>query len=309
MSEAPALPQELFDLIIDHLFDDVESLRACALVSSNFLPSSRAHIFSHLKVGPIDHEHSIDELREILARSPTLLLTFMGRGMACLACAWGSTVFAHPRSLQRLAITIESGFVHWANTSKALRTSIHLTLSMQTLTCLKEVILKWVTFDERDNLDFGATLVACAGSPLTQIAHLSIDLDTRVLELLSRWILLPESPLKLTHLTSLACTLDGKFDHITLQRLLDCAPNLQHLRLKNGSGRALALNDLVHLRTLCIDTLAPLEPRVRWLASSIIFPPQPVSLVINMMSESGSPEVVQLAAADAGWGNFDPLRV
>jgi hypothetical protein len=73
MSEAPALPQELFDLIIDHLFDDVESLRACALVSSNFLPSSRAHIFSHLKVGPIDHEHSIDELREILARSPYLV--------------------------------------------------------------------------------------------------------------------------------------------------------------------------------------------------------------------------------------------
>jgi hypothetical protein len=152
-----------------------------------------------------------------------------------------------------LAITIESGFVHWANTSEALRTSIHLMISMQTLTCveltglyglpftlfancsqLKEVILKWVTFDERDNLDFGATLVACAGSPLTQIAHLSIDLDTRVLELLSRWILLPESPLKLTHLTSVACTLDGKFDHITLQRLLDCAPNLQHLRLKNG---------------------------------------------------------------------------
>lgn len=66
----------------------------------------------------------------------------------------------------------------------------------------------------------------------------------------------------------------------------------------------LALNDLVHLRTLCIDTLAPLEPRVRWLASSIIFPPQPVSLVINMMSESGSPEVVQLAAADAGLGQL-----
>ncbi|KAJ6543954.1 hypothetical protein B0H19DRAFT_292100 [Mycena capillaripes] len=266
MSAAPTLPQELFDYIIDHLFDDVESLRACALVSSNLFSSSRTHIFSHVKVGPVDPEHHIDELREILARSPYLvtyvhslhLYDYIMRRHSWMeewpeSLAPGVAEFLRTLALKRFAVTIDSGFVHWANVSKALRKAIHHTMSTEKLTCveltglyglpfkllancpvLKSVTLKWVTFDERDNLDFGVTLAACEGSPLTLLTHLSLDLDTRVLEHLSRWILLPESPLKITSLKSFTCTLDGRFDYITIQRLLlECASSLEYFRLKN----------------------------------------------------------------------------
>ncbi|KAJ7265951.1 hypothetical protein B0H12DRAFT_1100275 [Mycena haematopus] len=337
-----ALPQELFDYIIDQLFDDLKTLRSCALVSTNFHLSSRPHILSHLRVGPLDPEHSIDELNQILASSPYLtnrvhslhLWDNIMRRHSWLeewtaSLAPGVAEFSRTLgSLKRFVITIESGFVHWANVSHALRTSVHLVLSMPTLTCLeltglyglpftlfancpalKSVALKWVTFDERDNLDFATTLAACAGSPTTLLNHLSLDLDTRVLELLSRWILLPESPLKITQLTSLACTLDGRVDYITVQRLLgDCAPTLQHFRLKHVDGM-FDLSSLVHLHTLSIDVVAPLESRVLWLRSSIILPPQPVSLVINMTSETWSPEVLRLAAADSALAQSHFTRV
>ncbi|KAJ7136654.1 hypothetical protein C8R44DRAFT_360856 [Mycena epipterygia] len=327
MQAGPVLPQELFDLVIDHLFDDLESLRACAVVSSSFLHSSRPHIFANLRIGPQDREHSIDELHAIFAKFPFLAArvqsvhiwdNIMRRhswiGEYPTSVAPGVAQFSRALvSLQRFSITIESGCVHWANISEALRESIHHTLTMQTLTCLdltgiyglpftlfahcpalKAVTLKWVTFDERDNLDFATTLIACAGSPPTQLEHLSIDLDTRMLELLSRWILLPESPLDVTRLKSFACTVDQRID----QALLDACTSIEHLELANMSG-PLDLSTFARLRTLRINTVAPLEPRVRWLASSVSLPPQPLGLVLSVASESASPEMIQLAAPDA----------
>ncbi|KAJ7179643.1 hypothetical protein C8R46DRAFT_646264 [Mycena filopes] len=323
----PALPQELFDHIIDFLFDDLESLRACALVSSNFLRSSRIHVFSHLRLA-VDQDHPISELRDTLAKSPYLASRVRAVHLYDHIMRRHSWIEEHPTSLapgvaqflrilvglERFVLTVEAGFVHWANVSKVLRQSIYITLAAPTLTCLeitgiyglpfkimancpslRSVTLKWVTFDERDNLDFAATLVACAESPPTQLNHLSIDLDTRVLELLSRWILLPESPVTLSGLTSFVCTADGPSDYITIQRLLgDCANSLQHFRFKNVTG-TLNLSELRHLRTLRVDTLAPLVQRVHWLASSITLPPHPVGLVISMASE---PEVILLGEAD-----------
>ncbi|CCM01083.1 uncharacterized protein FIBRA_03131 [Fibroporia radiculosa] len=45
------LPQEVYDLVIDHLWDDKVSLAACSLTCRAWLPSSRTHIFRdiHLK--------------------------------------------------------------------------------------------------------------------------------------------------------------------------------------------------------------------------------------------------------------------
>lgn len=51
------------------------------------------------------------------------------------------------------------------------------------------------------------------------------------------------------------------------------------------------------MRTIRIDTAAPLAPRVRWLAASITLR-QPVSLVISMVTESWSPELLQLGETD-----------
>lgn len=41
----PEFPQELVDEVIDHLWDDVTSLRACSLSCSTWLPTSRTHLF------------------------------------------------------------------------------------------------------------------------------------------------------------------------------------------------------------------------------------------------------------------------
>ncbi|KAJ7727876.1 hypothetical protein B0H16DRAFT_1734878 [Mycena metata] len=263
MNQEPALPQELFDYIIDFLFDDLDSLCACALVSSQFLLSSRIHVFSHLRFA-IEPDRPISELHDVLVKFPHLASrvqsihiwdhikrrhswieehpTSLAPGVAQLSCMLAS--------LERLAITLEAGFVHWANVSKALRQSIYLTLAVTGIyglpfkvlaycPALRSVTLKWVTFDE---LDFAAQIAACADFPPTQLTHLSIDLDTRVLKLLSRWILLPESPLTIAGLTSFACTADGLSEVITIQRLLgECVGSLQNLRLKK--------HELEHLRT------------------------------------------------------------
>ncbi|KAF8886128.1 hypothetical protein BD779DRAFT_1673307 [Infundibulicybe gibba] len=44
----PLLPPETIDAIIDHIHDDTVALKACSLVSSTFLPSSRHHLFSEI---------------------------------------------------------------------------------------------------------------------------------------------------------------------------------------------------------------------------------------------------------------------
>ncbi|KAJ6516445.1 hypothetical protein C8R45DRAFT_1087509 [Mycena sanguinolenta] len=332
MTDLLSLPQELFDHVIDQLFDDMPTLRSCALVSRNFHLSSRHHTLTHLRLGPIDEEHSIDELEGILAKSPHLITrvhsvhlwdhimrrhSWIEEWQASLAPGVAAFLRKLP-FLKRFVITIESGFVHWANVSDALRSSIHSVTTMPTLTCLelsglyglpfticancptlKSVTLKWVTFDERDNHDFSTTLAACAGSPLTLLNHLSLDLDTRVLELLSRWILLPESPLKITQLTSLTCTLDGRRDYLSVQRLLlQCTPTLQHFQVKNIEG-LFDLRNLNRLHTLSIITVPPLDARVHWVVSNIMLPPQRVGLVITMTSDTWNPEVLQLATADA----------
>ncbi|KAJ7701198.1 hypothetical protein B0H17DRAFT_1046190 [Mycena rosella] len=317
MDQGPVLPQELFDLVIDHLLDDLESLRVCAVVSSSFLHSSRMHLFSHLKVGPFDQEHCIDELHEILTKSPVLAARVQSLHLWDHIMRRQSWFVKYPQlapgvghlsrtlpSLQRFCITVEAGFVHWANISDALRTAVCYTVTLPTLTCLeltglyglpftllancpalRSVTLKWVTFDERDNLDFAVTVAACAGSPPTQLERLSIDLDTRVFVLLARWILLPQSPLDITRLTSFACTLDHKLDHFKVQDLLDvCAPTLEHFQLKNIRG-PLDLSAAARLRTLRLHTAD-----LPWLPS----PPQPVALVVAIASES---EMSQLDAA------------
>ncbi|KAJ7104369.1 hypothetical protein B0H15DRAFT_22580 [Mycena belliarum] len=266
MDHGPVLPQELFDLVIDHLHDDPRSLRACAVVSTSFLPPSRVHLFSHIRIGHLDQERSIKELHTILAKSSGVAarvesLHFWDDMMRHHSWLEGNLELAPAvahflrilPSLQRFCITINAGFVHWANMATILRTSVYKTIVLPTLTrveltglyglpfalfanctALKSVTLKWVTFHERDNLDFAATLAACVGSPPAQLEHLSLALDARLLGLLSQWIINPQSPLDITLLKSFSCILDGPTDHVALGSLLAvCASTLETLQLKN----------------------------------------------------------------------------
>ena len=43
------LPQEIFDLIIDHLHDEPSALKACCLVSREWVQRARKHLFAHIE--------------------------------------------------------------------------------------------------------------------------------------------------------------------------------------------------------------------------------------------------------------------
>ncbi|KAJ8507047.1 hypothetical protein ONZ45_g10538 [Pleurotus djamor] len=63
----PGLPSEIYDHIIDHLYYDLPSLRACALVGRAMLSVSRYHLFQDLVL----NLHTFDLFRLIdLLRSP-----------------------------------------------------------------------------------------------------------------------------------------------------------------------------------------------------------------------------------------------
>ena len=44
MKVASVFPQELFDNIIDHFYDDMETLKRCSLVCKSWLPSTSLHL-------------------------------------------------------------------------------------------------------------------------------------------------------------------------------------------------------------------------------------------------------------------------
>ncbi|KAI0074712.1 hypothetical protein K474DRAFT_1566573, partial [Panus rudis PR-1116 ss-1] len=44
------IPPEIVDTIIDHLYDDRDSLRACSLVCKTWLDPARHHLFEALQV-------------------------------------------------------------------------------------------------------------------------------------------------------------------------------------------------------------------------------------------------------------------
>ena len=46
-----SFPPELVDVVIDQLYNDVNSLRTCALASSSWLPTSRYHLFNDVLFG------------------------------------------------------------------------------------------------------------------------------------------------------------------------------------------------------------------------------------------------------------------
>ncbi|KAJ7257244.1 hypothetical protein B0H12DRAFT_477392 [Mycena haematopus] len=74
MEHDPIFPQELFDIVIDDLAHDLETLRSCALVSRSFY--TRARVFSHIRVstGPPDGkgpEHTLAKLHALLQSSPS----------------------------------------------------------------------------------------------------------------------------------------------------------------------------------------------------------------------------------------------
>jgi hypothetical protein len=66
MSGPLPLPQELLDFIIDFLFDDKQSLKACSLTCRAFLSASRLHIFTQMHLQP-------ERFSSFMASSPSVV--------------------------------------------------------------------------------------------------------------------------------------------------------------------------------------------------------------------------------------------
>jgi hypothetical protein len=56
----PAIPQELSDLIIDFLYNDVSALCSAGLVCKSWLPASRFHLFSRIKLSSWNVPHFLE---------------------------------------------------------------------------------------------------------------------------------------------------------------------------------------------------------------------------------------------------------
>ncbi|KAF9050535.1 hypothetical protein BJ165DRAFT_1458567 [Panaeolus papilionaceus] len=79
----PSLPQELVDNIVDHLYDDRQSLSNCTLISHAWLPASRHHFFSKISLkapslntsgGPVIlPQEKCRRLHALLVESPHLI--------------------------------------------------------------------------------------------------------------------------------------------------------------------------------------------------------------------------------------------
>ena len=48
---SPSLPPEIHNLIIDHLYDEPNTLNACCLVSKSWIQRTRKHLFAVVKFG------------------------------------------------------------------------------------------------------------------------------------------------------------------------------------------------------------------------------------------------------------------
>ncbi|KAF8143606.1 hypothetical protein K438DRAFT_2029534 [Mycena galopus ATCC 62051] len=323
MKEDPVFPQELFDLVIDFT-DDTETLRSCALVSSSFYTS--AHLFSCLRVGPLDEEHNIDKLHELLERSPSLAArvkslhlwdNVLERGGLWMDNADSARFLALLPSLTRLSITCLGGF-QWTTISGALRDSIQLTLAQSAFTCLelaqvsnlkltllsrcpalRSLTLRWVTFDTTENFD--SAIHRCAGSQPARLEHLVLKVRAEALGMIARWILSPKSSLDISRLQSLECSVH---DFLPIQRLVDEARGLQRLRLLDYDNvqdtHTLDLHEHPQLHTLSLSMWVPSVDGPHWQRllslGNVVFTPrqQTLTLLLDVTTEAVREGLVRL---------------
>ncbi|KAI0748638.1 hypothetical protein C8Q80DRAFT_1172914 [Daedaleopsis nitida] len=69
MPSSIPIPPELCDQTIDHLWDDLEALRACSLACKDWLPSSRFHLFRNVR---LRHADDMTRFRALLTSNPTI---------------------------------------------------------------------------------------------------------------------------------------------------------------------------------------------------------------------------------------------
>ncbi|KAJ7257224.1 hypothetical protein B0H12DRAFT_1322879 [Mycena haematopus] len=334
--EHPVFPQELFDIIIEELANDLETLRSCALVSRSF--HSRARVFAHIRVGRLDgKEHTLPNLHELLHGSPSFAarvesvhLSDEGDHSRWMVDPtlqrWRTldTLLSLLVSLQRIRVTGAT----WRNAT--FRQSISLALTRPTLTSLeftggiskmpftlfshcpslRSLTLTGVSFENCDTFD-------AAGAACAKLEKLCLlELDSYALAQITYWISLPAFPLDISCLRSLECTSERA--HRVIERLLNAsAQSLQRLRLVNyelyfdnpwAGDDTLDLHALVHLHTLSLHIWLRFnmymgldQSRNQRILSldNVLLPPVPLALDLELCTpDPRSAVVLQLTSAD-----------
>ncbi|KAJ6491994.1 hypothetical protein C8R45DRAFT_1212864 [Mycena sanguinolenta] len=277
----PVFPTEVFEAIIRKLADDLDALRSCALVSWTFY--HLACLFSHVQVGPrSDQEQSLAKLCELLEGSPS----FAVRVQSLRVCDnWKEN---HTRwkteadfgrclsllgSLTSLCIEANGPYrLPWSEISAANRAAIQAILP--TLTCLElyrvcELPLKLLSHssalrslilsDVVFNGDSDSAVTTATGSR-GQLHHIRLQVPIFFIDKFHDWITSLESPLDISCLRSLECTVEKRADEFPIQRLLDASsPSLQHLCLYAYTyfsfydDSKLDLSRLAHLQSLSLN--------------------------------------------------------
>ncbi|KAF7375840.1 hypothetical protein MSAN_00474000 [Mycena sanguinolenta] len=231
----PVFPQELFHLIIYHCCGDLDALRSCALVCSTF--HTRARIFSSIRVGPLDKQHTIADLQAFLESSPSSAEAVKSLHLRAAVDKslrmWrtNKSWMIEKRSGQFLPLLVSLTQIriscafdfHWDDTLP-ICASIRLVLIRRNLTCLelihvyyvpiivlahcpalRSLTLTWVRFDRKDSsfINFDAAGASCADSSAAQLETLFCILEPDMLGFLVRWIRRPQFTLDISHLRSL----------------------------------------------------------------------------------------------------------
>ncbi|KAJ7492213.1 hypothetical protein FB451DRAFT_521180 [Mycena latifolia] len=284
-ADRPTLPQELIDLILDIVYTDRATLKACARAARSFRHTSQKHIFSHIELVPDavvswrrrkESDITLQRFSRILSVSPHLALNVLsivlveGTGIGSPPWMRGDVfppVLSMLVNLTKISITSDLLF-QWDSfpptSIKALQNSIALpSLAFLRLDNLRfnrstELVSLLQCCRNLDSLFFFRVSVVAmdsydVGGRDTQSGLSSLALDPFLLPLLDS----VRSVLDLRSLGYLQTTLSVIEMAAEAQHILDTTEALSHYHVRLSHHHTdtpmLDLQSLLHLRTLEIS--------------------------------------------------------
>ena len=106
MNHVPTLPIDVQEIVIDESADDAHTLRQCALTCRDWLPRSRFHLFSAIRISTQEEIYSFCDLldahpeRRPLVRSITMAPGVSEKRQACLVGTFPISLLSRLPKLQ-----------------------------------------------------------------------------------------------------------------------------------------------------------------------------------------------------------------
>lgn len=136
-----ALPDELYDFIIDYLHDDRIALDCCSRVCRGWLPASRFHTFNYVEISEKNAERFV----------PLVLAYRLGKYICHITFSWGMPYIGTPEE-----------------DSKLIRI-LPLLTELPNLKSITHSWVDWIDFHEDDQLLFMANISALENLPVTEL--------------------------------------------------------------------------------------------------------------------------------------------